>query len=578
MDKGFLKSGKPRLLTLNFFLLGMIGCGILLRIVYLGKREFWYDEVLSLALSTGHKMRYFTTDGIAVALANYQSLLQLPQEQGFGAVAQTVATLLRGLAAEPHPALFFLSQHFWLRWWGRGEAAMRSLEMLTSILAIASGYGLGRVLLGLRGGLLLAALLAVNPFYFFHALNVRMYTAVVLWMALSAWAILALHFQQQREDRGLGKTARRDRLFWTVILMGSVAAGCMTVYYFLFYGTISLFALAFYLGWRRNGWRDGLPYAVPIGLGILITTPWLWWGLRQQLRNADLDRFNTSSNFWEIVSKHTQEVAQTIGINLIVGDVATSIPLGLTFWVGIASLCLLAFASWSLWQQGKRQLVVIALLLSLFPLALVLLSDILTGKYTLGFGWGRSVILILPGCLLLLASWIEQGIGSWRSPVAIGFLVLYLGIIIGDYSLRDRQVFASVRQLIAQNPNIPTLIALNTQADGHVLRLAYYLPPSAPIFLLAEDSAHLAPALAKVLQQKKVPYSRVILLESARPVWSPPKTEADKAQFQQDVRSILDKNYQRVQETTLVGTSLLDEFQMGLYQRLQASEKTHKTL
>jgi uncharacterized membrane protein len=194
-------------LTLNFFLLGMIGCGILLRIVYLGKREFWYDEVLSLALSTGHKMQYFTTDGIAVALADYQSLLQLPKEQGLGGVAQTVATLLRGLSAEPHPALFFLSQHFWLRWWGRGEAAMRSLEMLTSVLAIASGYGLGRVLLGLRGGLLLAALLAVNPFYFFHALNVRMYTAVVLWMALSAWAILVLHFQQQREDRGLGTTA-----------------------------------------------------------------------------------------------------------------------------------------------------------------------------------------------------------------------------------------------------------------------------------------------------------------------------------------------------------------------------------
>ena len=138
MDKGLLKSGKPRILTLNFFLLGMIGCGILLRIVYLGKREFWYDEVLSLALSTGHKMRYFTTDGIAVALADYQSLLQLPKEQGLGGVAQTVATLLRGLSAEPHPALSFLSQHFWLRWWGRGEAAMRSLEMLTSILAIAS--------------------------------------------------------------------------------------------------------------------------------------------------------------------------------------------------------------------------------------------------------------------------------------------------------------------------------------------------------------------------------------------------------------------------------------------------------
>ncbi len=51
---------------------------------------------------------------------------------------------------------------------------------------MGSAYGLGRVVLGHRGGLLLAALLGINPFYLFHSLNLRMYAPLVLWATLSA--------------------------------------------------------------------------------------------------------------------------------------------------------------------------------------------------------------------------------------------------------------------------------------------------------------------------------------------------------------------------------------------------------
>ena len=92
-------------------------------------------------------------------LADYTSLLHLPPMSGVGDFVKTLANLLRALAGgEPHPPLFYLSQHFWLYLFGNSEAAMRSLGVILSIGAIACAYGLGKILLGHRGGLLLGAL------------------------------------------------------------------------------------------------------------------------------------------------------------------------------------------------------------------------------------------------------------------------------------------------------------------------------------------------------------------------------------------------------------------------------------
>ena len=187
-----LKTKLQERFSLEALLMGAIAFGVFWRFVNLGSREFWYDEVLSLILFTGQKIAYSNpSENAPVLLADLQQLLSLPPESGIGNVFSTIANMLRGIAGgEPHPPLFFLSQHFWLRLFGNSEAATRSLGAIESVAAIASAYGLGRVVLGHRGGLILAALLAVNPFYLFHSLNLRMYGPLVLWTILSAWALL----------------------------------------------------------------------------------------------------------------------------------------------------------------------------------------------------------------------------------------------------------------------------------------------------------------------------------------------------------------------------------------------------
>ncbi|HEY9596072.1 MAG TPA: glycosyltransferase family 39 protein, partial [Cyanophyceae cyanobacterium] len=467
-------------------LLGIIAIAVLLRIINLGSREFWYDEVLSLLLSSGQKAAYKTPKDLPVVLAHYTPLLNVPPDKGIAGVVKTVVGLLKALVGvEPHPPLFYLSQHFWLRLFGNGEAAVRSLGALLSVAAIGSAYGLGRRLLGHQGGLLFAALLGINDYYLFHSLNVRMYGPLVLWTILSAWSLLELIDTNRLELHRSESSSYKSKVLWTLLLIGSVAAGLMTFYLFV-YWLIVLTAVVLVLD-RQHWWH----HALRVGAGILLTMPWALWGTPQQLRNADLERFATSTGIVDTIVRHVQDLLQPLGIHLILGDWVTSLPKSSATIAGGVAIALIVACSISLWRQNQQQLLIVVLLLGIFPLLLGFAADVLGGKFTIAFGWGRSMILILPGCLLLLVAWIERAAGKWQQPVALVLLLFYLSLSTADFSTRHRWMFHQIADIIEQDSTKPTLIAMNSQAWGHVLRLAYYVPPTSSVQLLAQQPTKL---------------------------------------------------------------------------------------
>lgn len=539
--------------TIIIIILIYIAIAVILRLVNLGSREFWYDEILSLLLSTGQKINYQTPKDVPVSLADYTKVLQLPIENNLGDLIQTLDKFLKGLIAEPHPPLFFIEHHLWLRLWGNSEVAMRSLVALFSIGSIGCAYGLGRCLLGNRGGLLFAAFLGLNPYYLFHSLNVRMYGSLVFWTLLSSWSLLEL-ITLNTSEKIINKPSLK--LFWILLLIGSVTAGFMTFYYFACFIFV-LGVIVLYLD-RQRWWQ----YALYLISSIIITTPWLLWGTRQQLRNADLGRFAASNNWLEAMLKHLQEFIQVLGIHLIIGDWASVLPSFIATLAGMIVIALLIFCSWSLWKHQQYRLLIIGLLLGIFPLLLMLSLDILTGKFTLGFGWGRAVIFVLPGCLFLFVIWLEKAAKNWKNSIIITVLILYLGLNVADFSLRPRWMFHQMADLINQQPNTPTLIVMNSQAWGHVLRLAYYLPTDAPLSLLAQNSDKLTPNLETTLAKQSNKYQRIFWLDSQRPVWGEPSTEEQKQQIQK----ILEKQYQLEESQFLSGTWELDNFDVKVYQ------------
>ena len=69
---------------INLILLLSIAVAVLLRVTNLDSREFWYDEVLSLLLSTGQKVNYKAPPDVPILLANYTELYEFLMWLGLG--------------------------------------------------------------------------------------------------------------------------------------------------------------------------------------------------------------------------------------------------------------------------------------------------------------------------------------------------------------------------------------------------------------------------------------------------------------------------------------------------------------
>jgi len=126
--------------SLELLALLAIAIGILLRLINLGNREFWYDEVLSLIVATGQNIFYKGPGAAPVSLGNYTTLLSLPTERNLGEAIATLRNVFKGLLGDVHPPLSFLELHFWIRLFGNSEAATHALIVLLSLLAIAGIY------------------------------------------------------------------------------------------------------------------------------------------------------------------------------------------------------------------------------------------------------------------------------------------------------------------------------------------------------------------------------------------------------------------------------------------------------
>ena len=540
-------------IRIEWILLAGIAIAVILRILYVGVRELWYDEVLSLLLSTSQRTGYINPPDTPIALADYSALLQLPSFDSIPDFIKAVKPLLQGLVGrEPHPPLFFLSQYFWLPFTGTQETALRSLNLCLSLGAILGAYGMGKALFNHRSGLLLAALLGLNPFFWFHSLNLRMYCPTVLWVTLGGWAALQLCHQ---------RLPRWGRLVWYLILTVTITAGMLTYYlsalWFLALGCVIL------LKDRKRWWHYGL---CAVAAGCLIA-PWFYWGVSQQLRNVDLKRFSTDSSLGETIAQHTQGILEVLGIQLVVGDWSTNLPTAVVLTMGALALVLLAIVIWNLWswlRKDSPSLLVTLLVLGCLPLLLMLGSDILSGKSTLSWGFGRSAIFILPGLLLLVTAWLIKLPIAWQKPMILTVLLVYLGLNVGDMVGRDRQVF---QQIAASTlPADTTLIAMNSKAWGHVLRLVYYFPDDTPVKLLATDPAMLPAALESVLTDPNETYDQILWLESARPVWKAP-TDAEARKIRQDIDQLLSAEYQPVEHQDLVGTMELDRYSLDVYKK-----------
>ena len=241
-----VKMPGSRRLTLCMLILLALG----LRLTRLLFQPLWWDEGWSL---------YFATSNIG-------KMLELT-------------------AIDIHPPFYYLLLHLWIGICGPSPTSIRLLSVLIGTATVPLLYVIGRQLLGDKGGLLAAFLLAVSPFHIYYSQEVRMYGLVTL-LGLAA-SFFALQWKLGIGDWGRGT--------WLAYVLAATAA-LYTQYYAAFLLlALNLVVLIHWLrlpflrgrgkrevgaspgGGRERRVREILPWlGAQIAVAILYM-PWLWY-------------------------------------------------------------------------------------------------------------------------------------------------------------------------------------------------------------------------------------------------------------------------------------------------------------
>jgi mannosyltransferase len=92
---------------------------------------------------------------------------------------------------DPNMGLYYVLLHFWVRIFGYGEAAVRSMTVVLAGFSVPVMYLLGRRLFGRSAGLVAGLLLAIAPFFVQYEQTARAYALVVLLSLLSSYCFVA---------------------------------------------------------------------------------------------------------------------------------------------------------------------------------------------------------------------------------------------------------------------------------------------------------------------------------------------------------------------------------------------------
>lgn len=137
--------------------LALMALALVLRLLFLGHKGLWQDEVFSV-------------------------LFTRPSNSEFWRVLRT---------AEANMALYYLALREWTHVFN-SDIGVRMLSVIPGVLSVPAMYRLGERLYSRRVGMWAAGLLTINACAVVYSQEARGYSMLVLFVALSCWALLRL--------------------------------------------------------------------------------------------------------------------------------------------------------------------------------------------------------------------------------------------------------------------------------------------------------------------------------------------------------------------------------------------------
>ena len=454
----------------SFIVALLIALGILFRIVNLSGPVYWVDEV-----ATSMRVSGYTQAEVAAQVATGEPLT-VSDLQKFQSIRpdRPVSDLLRVLSQSPeHAPLYFVLARFWAELFGSSVAAMRSLSVLFSLLALPVMYVLGRslsrlspaadkTLLNRRDrshfassliGKNAIALLAISPFFVAYAQEARPYS---LWVLLLLLTHLCLW-------RSLQLNRWQDWLAYTLSLILCLYTSLLTV--LIVFGHSLAIAGLQYKTYRK----ERKPYLLTTATALLALAPWAWIVVtRWQTLQDNTVWMQVPTTIWAILGTWFYSLA----VLFFDVPVAANSPLLFVLQVVLATatLAFMGYAVYWFIRRASRSAAIFVLSTSLSIPILLLLLDLVrdgqasaTPRYLMPAHLGALIALAF-----LLGDRLMRSSKKWNGAIALFLFVGLLSCIIG---LNQDSAYQKSRNL--SNAGIVEII--NQAEAPQLVTTAYYI-------------------------------------------------------------------------------------------------------
>ncbi len=199
----------------------------LLDAVVLTREGLWVDEVFSLAMATGHSLEHPASQANPL-YGDFQEPAQPVDPSYFRHYAEhenppvSLSSVIRAiLLSDTNPPAYYLLLHFWTRWLGTSDIALRLFSAFFALLCFPLLWSFGIHLGGRRTAAFSCLFFSLSPVALRYSVEGRMYSLVWFLVLAMVWSILYLR------KNGLHK------IYGSLLVVTGTAA-LLTHYYFVF--------------------------------------------------------------------------------------------------------------------------------------------------------------------------------------------------------------------------------------------------------------------------------------------------------------------------------------------------------
>lgn len=394
-----------------------IVCGAAFRFTGLGAKIYSHDEAYTSLRAAG----YDANDVFAAVWDAQDRRIDEVRRFLEPGADRTISHTVSSLALEPHQGpLFFILEHYWMRFAGYSPAAMRALAAIIGLLAVPAMYWFAtEQFRSFTAAVLSTLFLATSPYYILFSQDARPYSLLVLTTLLSSAALL----------RALRCNTVRSWIAYALTLI-------LGIYSHELFAMVAM-AHAVYFAWitidrirqRDVPIRQSLAGFLSASLvAVVAWWPWLSLLLRRRDRAAALMEWANVQVSWSQYIRNWLTIWSSpfIDFPLPIPELAYLLRALVLGFIAIALVSVARHCTVSRWLLP-------ALVFIGFG-AVLLLPDLIHGgiRSTSGRYYAAALIFTIVGVSCFLAIRLHSGLATDRRNAMVLVSVLLFGQIASD--------------------------------------------------------------------------------------------------------------------------------------------------